>query len=538
MHISPIFRVLFLTLSFSTMTMTLLSAGNRIANAQISSMSEDKNLNENLISQVNVLFVNPSIGNDTNANGSETTPLKTISQALRMAKNGTVIRLAEGIYSAETGEQFPLILKSGVSIQGNVNTLGKNIIIQGGGDYLSRYYGSKNIAIFATDNAKLAGVTVTNLNPRGYGMWIESKQPVVEQNTFTGSTQDGVAVTGKAAPKISNNYFHRNGANGITVSGKSQPQIQQNTFQDTGFGVNIAQKSTPQVISNQISHNRTGVVIQASSRPVLRNNSIFNNEEDGLVVIAQAMPDLGNSSNPGGNQFNSNGRYDINAEAAKQEISAYGNTLENDKIAGEVNVTASAAPVKAQSQPTPKPALLNPQLRRETTASSQPPAPNTINTQEQLNYIQVQPKTIEFSAPDAAPQPIAPKPTQPPADTPSSLPVLQAAPTGESALVAVPTNTIPVSNNSNTNLPNSPTLQNPPQTQAATTQTSRYRVIVEAVTPKQQELVKFIVPDAFRTRRQGSTVMQAGIFSDRTKANTLVRQFKNNGLKAGIEMMK
>lgn len=548
MRTYSISSIFFLTASFLSITTTLLSISSHTAIAQISQMSESETLSENSISQVNVLFVNPSIGNDTKANGSQSAPLKTITQALRIAKDNTVIRLTKGTYSAETGEQFPLIIKKGVSIQGDVRSQGKGIIIQGGGEYLSRYYGSKNIAIVATGNSKLAGVTVTNPNPRGYGMWVESSQPVVEKNTFSGSTQDGVAVTGKAAPKIRNNHFYSNGANGITVSGTSQPEIKQNTFQNTGFGINIAQNASPQIISNKISDNRTGVVVQANSSPVLRNNSILNNKEDGLVVIAKAIPDLGNASNPGGNQFSFNGRYDINAKAATQEVAAYGNTLASNRIAGKVNVTASAQPVKPAISQLPKrrPTLLKPRIPRENTASSPqlPTKPNT-NNEEQLNYVQVQPDTIEFTAPGIASRPIVPRPTQPTGNTSSSLPVLKPAPTGESALLPVPTAKIPVSNNGNINFPapgvpsNSPTLQNPPRTQARTTQIdSRYRVIVEALTPRQQELVKFIVPDAFRTSRRGKRVMQAGIFSSRNKANDLVRKFKNNGLKAGIEAMK
>ncbi|MEO1430409.1 MAG: DUF1565 domain-containing protein [Cyanobacteria bacterium J06632_19] len=538
-----IYSVLLLTASLTTVTSTLLSASSNTAIAQISSMSEEKTTeSENSISQVNVLFVNPSIGNDQKTNGSQDSPLKTITSALRMAKPNTVIKLAKGTYSAQTGEKFPLILKKDISIQGDVSNQGKEIIIQGGGEYLSRYYGSKNIGIVASGNAKLAGVTLINPNPRGYGMWIESNSPVVEKSTFTGSTQDGVAVTGKAAPKINNNYFYRNGANGITVSGKSQPQIKQNTFQDTGFGINIAQNASPQIISNKISHNRTGVVVQAASRPVLRNNSIFNNKEDGLVVIATAVPDLGNSSNPGGNQFNFNGRYDINAQAAKQEVAAYGNTVSNNRIAGKVNVTASAAPAKAVISQTPrrKPTLLQPSTNRKNTVVSAPkPAIPKPQTEEQYNYVQVQPDTIEFTAPQA----VVPKPSQLPANTPS-LPTLKPAPVGESALLPVATARIPVSRNGSANMPapkvtnNSVTINNPPQIQARTTQiTSRYRVIVEAVTSRQQELVRFIVPDAFRIRRGGRRVMQAGIFDDPTKANNLITIFKNNGLKARLEPM-
>ena len=449
MRTSSIYSVLLITAGLTTITTALPSTSPNIAVAQTLPMSEDSILSENSISQVNVLFVNPSVGNDQNTNGSENTPLKTITQALRIAKDNTVIRLAKGTYSAETGEQFPLILKKGVSIQGDIGSQGKEIIIQGGGEYLSRYYGSKNIGIVATGNVKLAGVTVMNPNPRGYGMWIETSQPVVENNTFAGSTQDGIAVTGTSAPKIHNNYFYQNGANGITVSGKSQPEIKGNTFQDTGFGINIAQNASPQIISNKISQNRTGIVVQAASRPVLRNNSIFNNKEDGLVVIAASSPDLGNSSNPGGNQFNANGRYDINAEAAKQEVAAYGNTLTESRIAGIVNLTATAAPAPAIAQISQlqriSPALLKPRAT--------PPKPATPQTEEQLNYVQVQPDTIEFIAPQAS---------QIPANTPS-LPTLQPAPTGESALLAVPTATLPVTENGNINMPAPRVQNNPPQ---------------------------------------------------------------------------
>ena len=546
MRTSSIRVVLFATVCLTAIATNLLGASSQVAVAQMSSTSEDEILSERSISQVNVLFVNPSIGNDNGADGSESTPFKTITQALKVAENNTVIKLSKGTYSAENGEQFPLIVKKGISIEGNVRDLGKDIIIQGGGNYLSRYYGSKNIAIVAIGKGKLAGVTLTNPNPRGYGLWIESGQAGVEANTFTGSTQDGVAVGGRATPKIAKNYFYRNGANGITVSGNSQPQIQENQFYDTGFGVNIVQNASPKVIGNRISHNRTGVVAQAASSPILRNNSIFNNKEDGLVVISKATPDLGNSSNPGGNQFRLNGRYDINAKAAKQKISAYGNTFSNRRIVGKIDVTAFAAPVKATMTQLPRstPPLLKPVSRRPTRPTPpKPVAQPQKNTQEQqqINYVEVQPNTIEFTAPNAASQPI---PAQPPANTPS-LPVLEAAPTGEAALLAVPQAKIPATNNGNLNLPapratgNSPTNQKPPQIQARTTPIdSRYRVIVDAVTPRQQELVKYIVPDAFRTRRKGRMVMQAGIFDDSTKANQLLTIFKKNGLKARIEAMK
>ena len=41
------------------------------------------------------------------------------------------------------------------------------IVIQGGGDYLSRSFGGQNVAIVAANQSGLTGLTVTNPNPSG-----------------------------------------------------------------------------------------------------------------------------------------------------------------------------------------------------------------------------------------------------------------------------------------------------------------------------------------------------------------------------------
>ena len=317
----------------------------KTAIAQIPSPPNHMPLGEKTISQVNVLFVNPSVGDDKVGNGGEQAPWKTITQALQVAKPNTVIMLCNGTYSAETGEVFPLMLKPGVSIQGDSQKLGRGIEIQGGGEYLSRSYGGQNTTIVGANQAILTGVTVTNRNRRGYGLWIESSNPIIKENTFTGSTQDGISINGNSAPIISKNYFYRNGANGITIAGNSRAQVQENVFEQTGFGINIAQNASPIVVGNKIQNNRAGIVVQANARPIFRNNLIEGSKEDGLVAIAQAIPDLGNASEPGGNQFRNNARYDINALAAKQVISANGNILAFKRIAGKVDMQATTASI-------------------------------------------------------------------------------------------------------------------------------------------------------------------------------------------------
>ena len=253
--------------------------------------------------QSNVLFVNPGVRDETIANGSEPAPFKTITQALRVAQPNTVIRLSTGTYSTSFGETFPLILKPGVSIQGDPRTRGRNIIIQGGGIFISPTFARQNITILGANQAHINGVSIINPNRRGYGLWIESSSPVVTNNTFTGNRHDGISMAGESAPIIRSNYFYQNGANGITIYGTSRPEVRDNIFEKTGFGINIAQKATPVVIGNRITRNRSGVVVQANAKPKLRDNVIEWNTEDGVVAIATSQPNLGTKTEPGGNAF-------------------------------------------------------------------------------------------------------------------------------------------------------------------------------------------------------------------------------------------
>ncbi|MEH1919544.1 DUF1565 domain-containing protein [Nostoc sp.] len=420
------FLVLLFTVSLGAASLAFLSCALAIPLTPDSAPLGDKTLSHN------VLFVNPSIGDDKAGNGSESAPVKTITQALRLANANTVIMLSTGTYSAETGEEFPLILKPGVSIQGNPSNQGKDIIIQGGGDYLSRSFAGQNVTIVGANQVLLTGVTVTNPNRRGYGLWIESSNPVVAENTFTGSTQDGISVSGNATPTISKNYFDRNGANGITIAGNSSPQVKENVFHQTGFGINIAQNSAPVVIGNQIQNNRSGIVVQANARPILRNNSIQDNKEDGLVAIAQAMPDLGSASEPGGNTFQNNGRYDINASAAKQVISAAGNNLVSDRISGKVDINGTTALATQNSQPAANNVLREipatneisfsaPEISETTNRqnSNNISANNPVSTQLNSQLLPLVPANLSLSTPRSNQQPPTSKVAGFP--TPSSL---------------------------------------------------------------------------------------------------------------------
>ena len=297
-----------------------------------------------------VLYVNAQTGNNA-GNGGETSPFRTVTHALAQANPNTIIKLAPGTYNQQSGEVFPLEMKPGVTLQGEISDRGQSTIIQGSGLFLSKTSARQQVALIGSNRAGLQGVTVSNPHPQGYGLWIESSSPIVSDSTFTGNGHDGVSIVGNSAPILSNNYFHSNGANGVTIYGTSRPELKDNIFEKTGFGINIAQNSAPRIIGNRITQNKDGIVVQGNATPVLRSNVIDGNDRDGLVAIGESRPDLGTTADQGNNTFANNGNLDVNAQASRQVIPSAGNQL--TRTAGRLDVNASFVAAVPQRVQTP-----------------------------------------------------------------------------------------------------------------------------------------------------------------------------------------
>ncbi|HEY9881987.1 MAG TPA: DUF1565 domain-containing protein, partial [Thermosynechococcaceae cyanobacterium] len=129
-------------------------------------------------------FVNATTGNDSN-NGTQAAPFKTISRALQAAQAGTAIQLAAGTYSAATGETFPIKIPAGVIVVGNEANKGSGILVSGSGIFPSPTFANQNVTFQLANNAQLKGVTVTNPDIRGTGVWVEATNLTIANNTFT-----------------------------------------------------------------------------------------------------------------------------------------------------------------------------------------------------------------------------------------------------------------------------------------------------------------------------------------------------------------
>ena len=500
----------------------------------------------------NIIYVNPYKGND-NAGGEQNSPLKTITQALKIAPNNTVITLASGTYSEDTGETFPLIIKKNITLQGTAVAQGSNIIIKGGGDFISPTGAGQNVAIAVIkDGVTITGITVTNPQTRGHGIWIESANPTISYSSFVGNGNTGVSVNGKSEPIIEHNYFFNNLGNGLLVYGTSKPQVSNNLFERTGFGISVVKNAAITLKGNNFKGNRIGVIFEGNSQGILRNNIISSSLDYGLVAIANSRVDLGTNDQLGGNIFRSNGKLDIQ-NITKNSIIAVGTEVQG-KTAGMIDFNGTTESLVAINSTISNPENSSNSNSRSLSRLREIPL-NTI-TERPSNTVP-QKTTTSNSA-------ITSKETLPP---PPSLPSLNNFASSNNNAIANDSNNLsrklnnetpelvfsaPVSDSPDNNLANNPLTVpdvNPPTSSlnnsninslgnvmsfSNTAPTVRYRVLVETSNTSQQEQVRSLYPDAFRTVYQGKTMLQVGAFSQRSKAEAASRSLANLGLNSHI----
>ncbi len=450
------------------------------------------------------VFVTPNGQDGTTCTGQ---PFRTVTAALRVCgQPGTIVQVAPGTYSQ--GEVFPIQVPDNVTLLGNPQTKGQGIVVRGGGRYLSRTFASQNVAIVLGNRAQLQGITVTNPNDRGYGVWLESaRDAIVAHNTLRDSVHDGLFLTGSTIALVVDNVFTGNRGSGISAVGSSGGEIRGNVFENTGFGLSIGKTSEVVLLQNRIVRNVEGIVISDGAAPTLRANTITDNQRNGVVVLSHrngnSGPDLGTTADPGRNTFGNNGERDV-VNLATTPVAAAGNQLSAGRTRGTVNLMAAVAPLKpsqmAQGITTPvRPIALQTPTAPATgipipIERSLPGAP-VVSTNPQAGRSLPQSISIERLPPVANRLPPGVSPIAPPQFRPAATPVPGAR----------------------ANL--------------------RFRVIVAAPSEATALRVREVAPNAFPTRRQGQLFLQTGAFSTRERANEQVEALRAAGFQPILESM-
>lgn len=474
----------------------------------------------------NIIYVNPNTGDDKAGEGSEREPFKTLTQALMVAKPKSQIFLAPGTYSKATGENFPIIIDTDVTVTGTPAGQGNNVVIKGSGVFISPTGAGQNVTMAIEKAGNLTGVTVINSDPRGYGLWIESGNPLVDSNTFRGNGNAGISINGNSAPKIINNYFFNNGGNGLVAYGKSNAQIDNNLFEKTGFGVSLTQNSIAILTNNRLNNNRVGIILEGNAQATLRNNVVETSRENGLVAVGQSQPDLGTKTQPGGNIFRGNQGVDVKNLNNARAIIAYGNQL--GKYEGKVNFDRAIIPAtpNGEIKQQPRQSFSNNSVSNRiipvppvATLPPPPSAPKIIETPEQPNPKPQPVETLEQA--NSQPQPLTnnggvayqgrvlePLTPRQPASSPSSPTPVEPSNTANNA-IEIPVIPAP-----------DPPAQKP----------SSYRIVAPVSSSKQATRVRGLYPEAFNVVYNGKPMLQVGVFNSWDKANRTIINLKRIGV--------
>ncbi|NJN61085.1 MAG: DUF1565 domain-containing protein [Coleofasciculaceae cyanobacterium RL_1_1] len=233
-----------------------------------------------------MLHVDPRTGNDRTGDGSLAQPFQTLTHALDRARSNTIVVLAPGRYSEASGEQFPIQLRSGVTVYGEPDRRGEGIEIVGGGWLMTPTAGEQSVTILGFDGAGLSGVTVRN--PSGSAIWVAGGMPWIVGNTIAENARHGI-VAHDGTPYILNNRFEDNDGSDLEFSDRATPQLQDNQLdrrndQSIGYfaietGQAIAAANPPTALRGTISAapiaRRPGSSPQPQNRPQFQSSEII-----------------------------------------------------------------------------------------------------------------------------------------------------------------------------------------------------------------------------------------------------------------------
>jgi len=297
-------------------------------------------------------YVNQATGDDGN-NGSQGSPWATISHAVATADSEITIHVAPGTYNAASGETFPITLKNGQNLIGDVSNQGAGAnptLIQGQGAYAVGFL--IGTTVVGAEGARVAGFSVANETYQvSYAaLSVDGVTMEVDHNTFLDVTYTGVAAGNKANLEVHDNLFQTS-SYGLVLDGSGVVSVHDNTMEGGSYGIRVFGIDSLDVANNTISvglggvqggfgvsttirnntFNKTpgnyGAILCSSGTPVIRGNTFTG--ATALYVQDSGTPDAGTVADLGQNNFSAITGVVLH-HAGTGTVMAVGNTWPHD----------------------------------------------------------------------------------------------------------------------------------------------------------------------------------------------------------------
>ena len=467
-----------------------------------------------------VLHVSPSNGSDSQGSGSESQPFQTITQALSQAPpaGSTVILLSPGRYSRESGEQFPLQLRPGITLQGHSGQARRTWIVGGGREATT----GSNTAVLAADRSGIAHLLISN--PEGQGIWVRGGSPIIRGVVLTANATVGIQVD-NGSPIIERSYFYQNGQTGLALEGQGSAVVQGNYFDRTAVGVTIESPATPAIRNNRIANNAVGIVLRNHPQPLIRDNVLSDNQRNGQVETTASVASAPEPS-AGEETANLEPADPAVAETSAPPIASRLEQLRRQRAEREQAERLAAE--QAERERAERLAAEQAERERAERLATGPTERERAEQTERLSASTDPDLALSSSNQPGIPVAVVPFqsqseiPNQASNTTPETAAPLILLPVTDER-IQVPGAAIPSSGGA-------PTGLRPPGMELLA-QALPYLVLVEMSAASS---LRQLVPDAFRTQVNQRTYMQAGAYADEATAQERLDWLRANGIEGRI----
>lgn len=286
-------------------------------------------------------------GNDSTGAGTTDKPYRTLKKALSLTGPGDTVRLLNGTYSASSGETWPSFgatvtpnIPAAVKVEGESRD---GVVLEGPGPAsktvglaFSDDSGAKTLTVRGFTAGFLVGsgnVTLEDVlaSGNGLGLGVQGGSTKASRAEFKGN-ESGILHTGAAILELTGGSAHDNSNNGVVI-GEKALKLQAQDFEvfantvgifaggqagvtlervrvhdNRDHGVRVGEQATLSLGASELYKNAQAGLWFAGKRLVVRGTTIRENEAFGLYVEGSPEDvDLGNFTEPGGNDLHGNG---------------------------------------------------------------------------------------------------------------------------------------------------------------------------------------------------------------------------------------
>lgn len=288
-------------------------------------------------------------GSDANP-GSTAEPFKTLTHALAAAGPGATLEVRPGLYDEAHGEQFPLRLRPGQRLLGNIDARGLGPVpttIAGQG----RTASGLPATLLMAHGAWLLGFEIRGASSPDfhYGIQLRGVNARIENNTFAGPMFGGVYAEHPTGTRIARNDFFTTAYGTHLTAAQGTVHVSHNRFHTPARGIRVENASeNVQIHGNDFRGAHQVGVSVAGGSPRLRGNtfrSLYAVEVDG------GAPNLGTPGDPGRNDFSGASGTPLR-HTGPAAIPAVGNTWPSSRPAAgrDIQIVGSGAVIWGDGQ--------------------------------------------------------------------------------------------------------------------------------------------------------------------------------------------